>query len=78
VIVVDTHVVVWLALEPGQLSKQARAAIDFSRQNGEGARHLRDDAALSYRSAVAHVSGRSGFRRPILRIQQIVLSGPLL
>jgi len=36
VILVDTHVVVWLAFDPGQLSKRARAAIDEARQNGEG------------------------------------------
>jgi len=36
VILVDTHVVVWLAFDPGQLSKHARAAIDEARQNGEG------------------------------------------
>ena len=35
-ILVDTHVVVWLAFDPGQLSKRARAAIDEARQNGEG------------------------------------------
>ncbi|HTG60295.1 MAG TPA: type II toxin-antitoxin system VapC family toxin [Terriglobia bacterium] len=35
-ILVDTHVVVWLALDPGQLSRQARAAIDRARKSGEG------------------------------------------
>jgi len=36
VILVDTHVVAWLAFDQGQLSKKARAAIDHARQNGEG------------------------------------------
>ena len=35
-ILVDTHVVVWLAFDPGRLSRKARAAIDKERQNGEG------------------------------------------
>jgi PIN domain nuclease of toxin-antitoxin system len=36
VIIVDTHVVVWLAFEPGRLSRKARAAIDRARRNGDG------------------------------------------
>jgi PIN domain nuclease of toxin-antitoxin system len=36
VILVDTHVVVWLAFDKGQLSKKARAAIDDARKNGDG------------------------------------------
>jgi PIN domain nuclease of toxin-antitoxin system len=36
VILVDTHVVVWLAFDQSQLSKKARAAIDDARQNGDG------------------------------------------
>ena len=35
-ILVDTHVVVWLALDQAQLSKKARAAIDDARRNGDG------------------------------------------
>jgi PIN domain nuclease of toxin-antitoxin system len=35
-ILVDTHVVLWLVSEPGRLSKNARAAIDEARQTGEG------------------------------------------
>ena len=35
-ILLDTHVVLWLASEPERLSKNARAAIDEARQNGEG------------------------------------------
>jgi PIN domain nuclease of toxin-antitoxin system len=36
VILVDTHVVVWLAFDQGQLSKKARVAIDDARKNGDG------------------------------------------
>jgi len=36
VIVVDTHVVVWLALEPAKIAKNARAAIEQNRRNGQG------------------------------------------
>jgi len=36
VILIDTHVVVWLAFEQHRLSKNARGAIDHARQNGEG------------------------------------------
>ena len=35
-ILVDTHVVVWLAFDQTQLSKRARAAIDDARKNGDG------------------------------------------
>jgi PIN domain nuclease of toxin-antitoxin system len=36
VILVDTHVVVWLALDATQLSPKARAAIDQARKNEDG------------------------------------------
>jgi PIN domain nuclease of toxin-antitoxin system len=36
VILVDTHVVAWLAFDQTQLSKKARAAIDGARKNGDG------------------------------------------
>jgi PIN domain nuclease of toxin-antitoxin system len=36
VILVDTHVVVWLAFDQAQLSKNARAAIDDARRNSDG------------------------------------------
>jgi PIN domain nuclease of toxin-antitoxin system len=36
VILVDTHVVVWLAFDQTKLSKKARAAIDDARRNGDG------------------------------------------
>lgn len=35
-ILVDTHVVVWLAFDPAKLSSNARAAIDQARQSGDG------------------------------------------
>ncbi len=35
-ILVDTHIVLWLTSEPEKLSKKARAAIDEARQNGHG------------------------------------------
>ena len=35
-ILVDTHVVVWLAFDQALLSKNERAAINEARQNGEG------------------------------------------
>jgi len=36
VILVDTHVVTWLALEPAKISKKARAAIEETRHTGQG------------------------------------------
>jgi len=36
VILVDTHVVAWLAFDQGQLSGKARTAIDDARGNGDG------------------------------------------
>lgn len=35
-ILVDTHVVVWLAFDESRLSGKARAAIDKARRNGDG------------------------------------------
>lgn len=35
-ILLDTHVVVWLVSEPERLSKKAKAVIDDARQNGDG------------------------------------------
>jgi PIN domain nuclease of toxin-antitoxin system len=35
-ILLDTHVVIWLGLDPARISKSARAAIDKSRQEGAG------------------------------------------
>jgi PIN domain nuclease of toxin-antitoxin system len=36
VILVDTHVVVWLAFDESRLSVKAKAAIDNARRNGDG------------------------------------------
>jgi PIN domain nuclease of toxin-antitoxin system len=36
VILVDTHVVLWLAFEPARISRRARAAIVNARQSGQG------------------------------------------
>jgi PIN domain nuclease of toxin-antitoxin system len=36
VILLDTHVVVWLAFDQAQLSKNARAAVNAARENGDG------------------------------------------
>jgi PIN domain nuclease of toxin-antitoxin system len=36
VILLDTHIVAWLAFDPTQLSSKARAAIDDARGSGEG------------------------------------------
>jgi PIN domain nuclease of toxin-antitoxin system len=35
-ILADTHIVVWLAFEPGRLSRKARNAINQARRNGAG------------------------------------------
>ena len=35
-ILIDTHIVIWLALDPRKISRKASAAIDMARQNGEG------------------------------------------
>jgi PIN domain nuclease of toxin-antitoxin system len=35
-ILLDTHVVIWLALEPARISKKARAAIEAVRHGDEG------------------------------------------
>jgi PIN domain nuclease of toxin-antitoxin system len=35
VILLDTHVVIWLAVEPGRISSRARAAISQARQESE-------------------------------------------
>ncbi len=35
-ILIDTHIVLWLALEPERISKSAQTAIDDARQNADG------------------------------------------
>ncbi|HXC31278.1 MAG TPA: type II toxin-antitoxin system VapC family toxin [Verrucomicrobiae bacterium] len=51
-ILVDTHVVVWLALDPSSLSKTARAAIDEARKN-EGGLAISDITLLELTALVA-------------------------
>ena len=36
VILLDTHVVLWIAFDPEQISPKARAAVDRARKNGDG------------------------------------------
>jgi PIN domain nuclease of toxin-antitoxin system len=36
VILLDTHIVVWLAFDQDQISRKARASIDDARKNGDG------------------------------------------
>jgi PIN domain nuclease of toxin-antitoxin system len=36
VILLDTHVVAWLAFDPSRLSRKATSAIDNARKGGEG------------------------------------------
>jgi PIN domain nuclease of toxin-antitoxin system len=36
VILVDSHVVLWLALDPAKIMKNARTAIEHSRRDGQG------------------------------------------
>jgi PIN domain nuclease of toxin-antitoxin system len=52
VILVDTHVVVWLALDPSSLSKTARAAIDEARKD-EGGLAISDITLLELTALVA-------------------------
>ena len=54
-ILLDTHVVVWLALEPERVSKAAMAAIDDARANGE-ALAISDVTLMEI--ATAHGKGR--------------------
>ncbi len=35
-LLLDTHVVLWLALEPGKISRKAKSAIETARQNNDG------------------------------------------
>ena len=54
-ILLDTHVVLWLALEPERVSKAAMAAIDDARANGE-ALAISDVTLMEI--ATAHGKGR--------------------
>lgn len=55
VILVDTHVVVWLALDPERLSKKAAATIEDAYGNGEG---LAISALSLYELAMIATRGR--------------------
>jgi len=44
-VILDTHVVLWLALEPQRMSKKARSAIEEARQRGAGL-HISDITLL--------------------------------
>ena len=54
-ILLDTHVVIWLALQPAKISKKARASIENSRRSGE-ALALSDISLLEI--AIAESKGR--------------------
>jgi PIN domain nuclease of toxin-antitoxin system len=79
-ILVDTHVVVWLAFDPAQLSRNARAAINDARQNGEGlaisAITLLELATLSTKGRIRlDISLESFFREVEARFIVLPISG---
>jgi hypothetical protein len=80
VILVDTHVVVWLAFEQGQLSKKARATIDDARKNGDGLAisdiTLLELATLASQGAFASISAANHFQQIIPKIRPTALSQP--
>ena len=57
-ILLDTHVVIWLALEPVKISKKAKAAIEETRHNGQGLA-ISDITLLEI--ATSHAKGRITF-----------------
>ena len=60
-ILLDTHVLIWLALDPRRISVRARAAIDEARQNGSGLgisdMTFLEVAQLAHRGRVAFPAG---------------------
>ena len=64
-ILLDTHVVIWLALDPGRISNKAKHAIDKERQSGSGLGisdiTLLEVAQLAHRGRVAFPGGLEGF-----------------
>lgn len=56
-ILLDTHVVVWLALDPGKISPAARSAIEAARRAGQGV--AISDITL-FEISVLHRKGRIG------------------
>ncbi len=68
-ILLDTHVVLWLALEPDRISKTAKAAIDDARGNGDGLAvssfSLLEIAAAYGRRRVSLAIGLGSFLRDV-------------
>jgi PIN domain nuclease of toxin-antitoxin system len=64
-ILLDTHVVIWLALEPERISRRAKNAIDEARRSGSGLGisdfTLLEIAQLAYRGRVAFPGGLESF-----------------
>jgi len=69
VILVDTHIVVWLAFDQTQLSKNARAAINAARENGDGLAisdiTLLELTTLSSKGRIRHDISLESFLREI-------------
>jgi len=81
VILVDTHVVVWLAFDQSQLSKNARTAIDDARQEGDGLAifdiTLLELATLSSKGRIRlNVSLESFLHEVEARVIVLPMSGP--
>jgi PIN domain nuclease of toxin-antitoxin system len=82
VILVDTHVVVWLALDASRLSRKAVAALDEARGDGEG---LAISAISLYELAALVARGRVDFKISLEALLQEVegkfvikpLTGPI-
>lgn len=64
-ILLDTHVVIWLALDPGRISSKASATIDEARQSGSGLgisdMTLLEVAQLAHRGRIAFPAGVETF-----------------
>ena len=79
-ILLDTHVVVWLAFDQSQLSKNARSAIDDAREKGDGLAisgiTLLELATLSKKGRVQlNVSLETFFREIEARFTVLPISG---
>jgi PIN domain nuclease of toxin-antitoxin system len=70
-ILLDTHVVLWLGLEQARLSKNALSAIDDARQVGRGLAisdiTLMEIAQLSYRRRIEFPAGLESFLTEVTR-----------
>jgi PIN domain nuclease of toxin-antitoxin system len=64
-ILLDTHVVIWLALDPNRISSKASAAINEARQNSTGLAisdiTLMEVAQLAHRGRIAFPAGVETF-----------------